>query len=80
MGKYEAQGTGLSDPASRKKLYTAAIVVAALIVATLVTLRIITLDDVQSFITLTVSVVGILGGVVGLVAASLARANVDPPK
>lgn len=55
MGKYEALGSGLSDAATRKKLYTAAIVVAVLIV-------------------------GIRGRLFGLVAAALARANVDPPK
>lgn len=80
MGKYAAQGTGLADPGTRKKLYTAAIVVGALIIATLVTLQIITLDQVEDFISLTIAVVGILAGVVGLVTAALARANVEPPE
>lgn len=80
MGKYAAQGTGLADPDTRKKLYTGVIVVGALIIATLVTLQIITLDQVEDFISLTIAVVGILAGVVGLVTAALARANVEPPE
>lgn len=79
MGKYEAAGTGLSNPDTRKNIYTAAIVVGAVIVAALITLGIISLDDVQGFITLTVTIVGILGGVVGMVTAALAKSKVDPP-
>lgn len=79
MGKYEAAGTGLSNPTTRKNLYTGAIVLGAVVVAALITLGIISLDDVQGFITLTVTIVGILGGVLGLVTAALAKANVDPP-
>lgn len=78
-GKYEAEGTGLHSWATRKNIYTAVIVVAALIIAGLVVGGILTVDDVQSFIDLTVYLVGILAGVVGLVGAALARNNVEPP-
>ena len=78
-GKYEATGTGLGSWVTRKNIYTAVIVVGAVIVAALITLGIITLDDVQSFITLTVTVVGILGGILGVITAALARSNVEPP-
>ncbi|GGJ74260.1 hypothetical protein [Glutamicibacter ardleyensis] len=80
MGKYEAQGSGLSDPATRKKLYTAIIVLAALVLTTLVTMGIINLDQINGFVSLLVVVVGIVGSLVGLIAGALARANVDPPK
>lgn len=80
MGKYEAQGTGLSDPATRKKLYTAIIVLAALVLTTLITMGIINLDQINGFVSLLVVVVGIVGSLVGLIAGALARANVDPPQ
>ncbi|MGP5383237.1 hypothetical protein ACTXL8_13795 [Glutamicibacter arilaitensis] len=80
MGKYEAQGTGLSDPATRKKFYTAVIVLAALVLTTLITMGIINLDQINDFVSLLVVVVGIVGSLVGLVSAALARSNVDPPK
>jgi len=80
MGKYEAKGTGLSDPATRKKLYTAVVVLAALVLTTLITMGIINLDQINDFVSLLVVVVGIVGSLVGLISAALARANVDPPK
>lgn len=79
MGKYAAQGTGLADPAIRKKLYTAIIVLAAVIIAVLVTLGIITRDQITDFIGVLGWAVGIAAGVVGVITAALARANVDPP-
>lgn len=79
MGKYAARGTGLSDPATRKKLYTAMIVFAAVIIAVLVTLGIITRDQITDFIGVLGWAVGIAAGVVGVVTAALARANVEPP-
>lgn len=78
-GKYEAEGAGIHDWMTRDRIYTSAVVVGAVVVAVLVTLGIISLDDVQGFITLTVTIVGILGGVVGMVTAALAKANVAPP-
>lgn len=78
-GKYEAAGTGLSSYITRKNVYTAVIVVAAIVVAALVTIGFVTMDDIKSFIELTVYLVGVLGGVAGLIAAALARNNVEPP-
>lgn len=80
MGKYEAKGTGLGDPRTRKNLYTGAIVVAAGVVATLITLGIITQDQVTDFVALLGWTVGILAGVVTIVTAALARGNVEPPQ
>lgn len=80
MGKYAARGTGLADPATRKKLYTAIIVVAAVIIAVLITLGIITRDQVTDFIEVLGWAVGIAAGVVGVVGGALARANVEPPE
>lgn len=80
MGKYAARGTGLNDAATRKKLYTAIIVLAGAIIAVLVTLGIITRDQVTDFIAVLGWAVGIAGGVIGIVSAALARANVEPPE
>lgn len=79
MGKYAATGTGLSAWPSRKKIYTAAIVLAAIVVAVLITLGLISLDQLNDFIALVITLVGILGGVTGMVIAALARNNVEPP-
>lgn len=79
MGKYEAKGTGLNDARTRKGIYTAAIVFSAVVLAVIVTMGLISIDQVNSFITLVVTLVGILAGVLGLVTAALARNNVEPP-
>lgn len=79
MGKYAAQGAGLSDSATRKKIYTGVIVVAALVLTTLITMGIINLDQINDFISLLIVVIGIVGSLVGMVTAALARANVEPP-
>lgn len=78
MGKYEAKGTGLSDPATRKKIYTAIIVALAIVVAACVTFGLITRDQVTEFVATLGWAVGILAGVAGIVGAALARNNVDP--
>lgn len=78
MGKYEAKGTGLNDPATRKKIYTAIIVALALAVAACVTFGLITRDQVTEFVATLGWAVGILAGVAGIVGAALARNNVDP--
>lgn len=79
MGKYEAKGTGLQNAATRKGIYTAIIVVAALVLTVLITMGIINLDQINDFVSLLVVVVGIVGSLVGLIAAALARNNVEPP-
>lgn len=63
----------------RKQLYTAVLVVGAAVLAVLVVMGIVTRDQIEEFIDLLVYLVGVLGGVAGLVAATLARKNVDPP-
>lgn len=78
-GKYEAEGTGIHDWITRDRIYTGVIVVGGAIIAALITLGIISLDDVQGYVTLTVTVIGVLGGVVGMITAALAKANVEPP-
>ncbi|WP_336715311.1 hypothetical protein [Arthrobacter sp. USHLN218] len=78
-GKYEAEGTGLSDWVTRKNIYTAAIVVGAVVLAAAITFGLLTLEDVQSFIDLALRLVSILAGIAVLVTAALARANVEPP-
>lgn len=80
MGKYEAKGTGLGSAATRKRIYTAAIVIGALVLAVIVTMGLVNIDQINSFITLVVSLVGILGGVIGMITAALARHNVEPPE
>jgi heme/copper-type cytochrome/quinol oxidase subunit 2 len=77
-GKYEAEGTGIHDWITRDRIYTGVIVIGGAIIAALITLGIISLDDVQGYITLTVTVIGVLGGVVGMITAALAKANVAP--
>lgn len=79
MGKYEAKGAGLQNAATRKGIYTAIIVVAALVLTVLITMGIINLDQINDFVSLLVVVVGIVGSLVGLIAAALARNNVEPP-
>lgn len=79
-GKYEAEGTGLHDWVTRKNVYTAVIVLGALVAAALITLGIITVDDIKSFIELTVYLVGILGGVAAMIGAAIAKNNVQPPE
>lgn len=78
MGKYEAKGAGLNDPATRKKIYTAIIVALAVAVAACVTFGLITRDQVTEFVATLGWAVGILAGVAGIVGAALARNNVDP--
>lgn len=78
MGKYEAKGAGLNDPATRKKIYTGIIVALALVVAACVTFGWITRDQVTEFVATLGWAVGILAGVAGIVGAALARNNVDP--
>jgi len=80
MGKYAAEGTGVNAWATRKNIYTAVIVVAAVALAVVVTMGFISIDQINSFIQLVLVLVGILGSLVGLVAAALARANVEPPQ
>lgn len=79
MGKYAATGNGLNEWPSRKKIYTGAIVLAAIVVAVLITLGLVSLDQLNEFIALVITLVGILGGVAGMVIAALARNNVEPP-
>lgn len=79
MGKYAAQGTGLSDPATRKRIYTVAIVIGAIALAVLITSGIISRDQVTAFIDVLGWSVGIIIGAVSIVVAGLARRNVDPP-
>jgi len=78
-GKYEATGTGLHNWVTRKNIYTAAIVVGAVVLAGAITFGALTIEDVTSFVDLAVRLVGVLGGIAALVAAALARANVEPP-
>ena len=78
MGKYEAKGAGLNDPATRKNIYTGIIVALALVVAASVTFGWITRDQVTEFVATLGWAVGILAGVAGIVGAALARNNVDP--
>ena len=78
-GKYEATGTGLHNWVNRKNVYTAAIVVGAVVLAGAITFGALTIEDVTSFVDLAVRLVGVLGGVAALVAAALARQNVEPP-
>jgi hypothetical protein len=78
-GKYEAEGTGLHDWVTRKNVYTGVIVLGAVIAAVLITLGIVTIDDIKTFIELTVYLVGILGGVAAMIAAAIAKNNVVPP-
>lgn len=80
MGKYEAKGSGLGSADTRKQIYTAAIVIGALVLAVIVTMGLVNIDQINSFITLVVSLVGILGGVIGMITAALARNNVEPPE
>jgi len=79
MGKYEAKGSGLSDPANRKKLYTLALVVFGVIVASAITFGFITKDQVTEFIALLGWAVAAVAGVGGMLQAVLAKKNVDPP-
>lgn len=79
MGKYAAKGSGLDAWMTRKNIYTAVIVVAAIVLAAIVTMGFISIDQINSFIQLVLVLVGILGSLVGLIAAALARANVEPP-
>lgn len=79
MGKYEAKGAGLSSWTNRKKVYSGIIVVAALVLTVLITMGIINLDQINDFVSLLIVVVGIVGSLVGLIAAALARNNVEPP-
>lgn len=79
MGKYEAKETGLSAWTNRKKIYSAIIVVTALVLTVLITMGIINLDQINDFVSLLVVVVGIVGSLTGLIAAALARNNVEPP-
>jgi hypothetical protein len=79
MGRYEAAGTGLNDPATRKTLYKWAIVLGAVVLAGAITFGLLTLEDVQNFVDLALRLVGVLGGLGIVVTAALAKANVDPP-
>lgn len=67
MGKHEAKGTGLSDPATRKKIYTGIIVALALVVAACVTFGLITRDQVAEFVATLGWAAGILASVAGIV-------------
>ena len=80
MGKYEAKGTGLSDADKRKKLYSLALVVLAAIVAAAITFGFITREQVTDFVATLGWAVGIVAGVIGMLAAALARNNVEPPQ
>ena len=79
MGKYEAKGTGLNDPATRKKIYTGIIVALAVIVAGCITAGVFSREQVTEFIGTFGWAVGILAGVLGIVTAALARNNVEDP-
>ena len=79
MGKYEAKGTGLSDPATRKKLYTLALVIFGAIVAAAITFGFITQDQVTEFIALLGWAVAAVAGIGGMLQSVLAKKNVDPP-
>lgn len=79
MGKYEAKGTGLSAWTNRKTVYTVAIVVIAVALAGLIAFGVITREQITEFVDTLGWLIGILVGVVGLIAATLARNNVEPP-
>lgn len=79
MGKYEAKGTGLNAWTNRKTVYTVVIVVLAVALAGLITFGVITREQITEFVDTLKWLVGILMGVVGLIAATLARNNVEPP-
>lgn len=79
MGKYEAKGTGLSDSATRKRIYSLALVIFGAIVAAAITFGFITKDQVTEFIALLGWAVAALAGVAGLLQAALAKKNVEPP-
>lgn len=79
MGKYEAKGTGLSDPATRKRIYTLALVIFGAIVAAAITFGLITQDQVTQFIALLGWAVAAVAGIGGMLQSVLAKKNVDPP-
>lgn len=80
MGKYAAQGKGLSVWSKRKKIYSITIVVAGVLVALAITFGFITRDQVTEFISTLGWAVGVLAGILTMLLAALARNNVEPPQ
>lgn len=79
MGKYAAAGKGLSDPQTRRKVYSVVLVVFAAVIALAIALGFLEREQVTAFIDTFGWAVGILIGAVGLVSTALARNNVEPP-
>ena len=79
MAEHEAPVKGLQDPAVRRKVYTAAVVVGGLVVAVAITLGVITAQQVTDFIAQLGWAVAAVAGVAGVLQGALARKNTTPP-
>jgi len=64
----------------RKRIYTAVVVVAAAVLAALVVTGVLSMDQIDGFVDVFITLVGLLGGLSGLVGGILARKNVEPPE